>query len=169
MRDRMERLVVLPFSVGCVSQSSVAVGQQPSKRSKPDSISSSTKNTSKGRREEEESLSGESMKSSFRFLGLPKSNITNGFQRLFKSFSQLFVSKDGIEEMEMEMEIGFPTDVKHVTHIGPDGSATTNPVKGWDNLIISPELLSLPRVSLRQFELAKGAQADTPHVNYVPF
>ncbi|KAK6915752.1 CRIB domain [Dillenia turbinata] len=171
MRDRMERLVVLPFSVGCVSQSSVAVGQQPPKRSKPESISSSTKNTSKGHREEEEegSLSGESMKSSFRFLGLPKPNISNGFQRLFKSFksfSQIFVFKDEIEEMDMEMEIGFPTDVKHVTHIGLDGSATTNPMKGWDNLI-SPELLSLPSVSLRQFELAMAAQADTSHVKNV--
>lgn len=26
-----------------------------------------------------------------------------------------------IKDREMEMEIGYPTDVKHVTHIGPDG------------------------------------------------
>ncbi|CAA6664090.1 unnamed protein product [Spirodela intermedia] len=32
LRDRMERLVVLPFSVGCVSHSSVAVGRGHPKR-----------------------------------------------------------------------------------------------------------------------------------------
>jgi hypothetical protein len=40
--------------------------------------------------------------------------------------------------MEREMEIGCPTDVKHVTHIGLDGSTTTNPVKGWENLKAPP-------------------------------
>lgn len=56
-----------------------------------------------------------------------------------------------MEELEMDIEIGFPTDVKHVTHIGWDGSATNNPIKGWDNLI-PPELLSLPQLSLRQLD-----------------
>ncbi|CAK9167733.1 unnamed protein product [Ilex paraguariensis] len=66
-----------------------------------------------------------------------------------------------MEEMEMEMEIGLPTDVKHVTHIGWDGSTTTNPVKGWENFK-APEILSFPSISLRQFELAMAAQADGP-------
>lgn len=69
--------------------------------------------------------------------------------------------------MEMEMEIGLPTDVKHVTHIGWDGSTTTNPpVKGsnWDinTLKAQPEILSFPAISLRQFELAMAAQAADP-------
>lgn len=65
------------------------------------------------------------------------------------------------EVMEMEMEIGFPTDVKHVTHIGWDGSST-NPIKGWENLR-TPELLAnFPTISLRQFELAMAAQAHDP-------
>ncbi|KAA8538939.1 hypothetical protein F0562_025631 [Nyssa sinensis] len=165
MRDRMERLVVLPFTVGCVSHSSVAVIEQQPRRSKPHTNSSAI-----GTQEEEddkESLSSVNMRSSsFRFLALPKPNVSTGFYRLFKSFksfSHLFVYK---EEMETEMEIGFPTDVKHVTHVGLDGSATTNPIRGWDNLI-APELLSLPSVnSLRQFELAMAAtQADAPHLN----
>ena len=60
------------------------------------------------------------------------------------------------------MEIGSPTDVKHVTHIGWDATEpTSNPVHGWDNLI-SPELLSLQSGTLRQFELAIAAQASSP-------
>lgn len=63
---------------------------------------------------------------------------------------------------ELEMEIGVPTDVKHVTHIGWDGSANTNPIQGWDNLI-PPELLSLqPPASLRQLEISMAAQSDSP-------
>lgn len=39
MKDRMERLVVLPFSMGCVSHSSVEVATttSPSKKPKTDS------------------------------------------------------------------------------------------------------------------------------------
>jgi len=36
MRDRMERLVLLPFSIGCVSESSVAIGVHQTKRAKTD-------------------------------------------------------------------------------------------------------------------------------------
>ncbi|KAL0722256.1 hypothetical protein Bca4012_036855 [Brassica carinata] len=35
------------------------------------------------------------------------------------------------EEKEEEMQIGFPTDVKHVAHIGSDGPATNTP--SWMN------------------------------------
>jgi hypothetical protein len=73
-------------------------------------------------------------------------------------FDVIIVYKEEIEEMEKEMEIGCPTDVKHVTHIGLDGSTTTNPVKGWENLK-APEILSFPSISFRQFELAMAAQA----------
>ncbi|KAK9288703.1 hypothetical protein L1049_017166 [Liquidambar formosana] len=118
-----------------------------------------------GRQEGEESSSaGLRMNHSFGFLELPKPNISNGIHRLirrFKSFSQLFVFEE--VEMEKEMEIGFPTDVKHVTHIGWDGSTSTNPVKGWENLK-APEILAFPSISLRQFELAMAAQADGPLV-----
>ncbi|KAJ0450313.1 putative CRIB domain-containing protein RIC1 [Helianthus annuus] len=39
----------------------------------------------------------------------------------FKFISQIFVVK------EREMEIGYPTDVKHVAHIGSDGSSGSAP------------------------------------------
>ncbi|XP_059632832.1 CRIB domain-containing protein RIC4-like isoform X1 [Cornus florida] len=163
MRNRMERLVVLPaFSIGCVSHASVAVvDTNQSKKSKSESSTTVTR-----RQEGDESSSGVNMKNSRgNFLALPKPNISNGIHRLirsFRNFSQLFVYKEEMEEMEeMEMEIGLPTDVKHVTHIGWDGSTTTNPVKGWENLK-TPEILSFPTISLMQFELAMASQADQP-------
>lgn len=64
-------------------------------------------------------------------------------------------------EEEKEMEIGYPTDVKHVAHIGWDGSTTTTTsLKSWNNF--EPhDLLSLHSVSLRQFEPTMAAQAAT--------
>ncbi|KAG2265671.1 hypothetical protein HID58_075372 [Brassica napus] len=37
------------------------------------------------------------------------------------------------EEREAEMEIGFPTDVKHLSHIGVDGTMTTFDVYSTTN------------------------------------
>ncbi|MED6107060.1 hypothetical protein PIB30_010506 [Stylosanthes scabra] len=179
----MERLVVLPFTFGCASHSSVQLGAP--KSPKPDN--------SKGtiivpRRKEGEDrqrrsvIKGKMMKRlkpSSGFLVLPKPNVAAGIQRLIrgiKSLSQLFFYKDDImEEEEAEMEIGYPTDVKHVTHIGLDGSTTTNNinnnniinnniVNGWDNYDNNPpnapEFLCLSPISIKQFELAMNAQAQ---------
>ncbi|CAN6587144.1 unnamed protein product [Malus baccata var. baccata] len=169
----MERFVLLPFAIGCISESSVAVGgvqRQSPRRSKPDTNRSPIRTKEAEEEEDEEDrLSGESMKNSFRSLALPKPNISTGVHRLFKgfkNFSQLFVYKDDMEEevLEMGMEIGCPTDVKHVTHIGWDASAsaasaTIDPVRGWDNLV-SPDLLSVSPLSWRQFELSVPSQAE---------
>lgn len=91
---------------------------------------------------------------------LPRPNISAGFQKLikgFKNLSQLFVIfKEDDEEMEMEMEIGFPTDVKHVAHIGWDGLNSVGSMNSWDR---TPDFLSIPSLSLRQFELAMAAQS----------
>lgn len=67
--------------------------------------------------------------------------------------------------MEMEMEIGFPTDVKHVTHIGLDGSTTINNNNNINNinnnnLKATDQLLTFPSISLQQFELAMAAQSQ---------
>ncbi|XVF87684.1 hypothetical protein PTKIN_Ptkin18bG0140500 [Pterospermum kingtungense] len=48
-----------------------------------------------------------------------------GIYKGFKYISQIFVMK------EREMEIGYPTDVKHVAHIGWDGPSGTAP--SWMN------------------------------------
>ncbi|KAK4759727.1 hypothetical protein SAY87_022858 [Trapa incisa] len=44
-----------------------------------------------------------------------------GIYKGFKFISQIFVMK------EREMEIGYPTDVKHVAHIGWDGASGNAP------------------------------------------
>ncbi|XWS65142.1 hypothetical protein CRYUN_Cryun05aG0065800 [Craigia yunnanensis] len=161
MRDRMERFVILPFSVGCVSESSVAVAVQQPRRSKPADTNSTATRT---REEDEESLSSESMKYSLKFLPLPKPDISTGFHRLFKRFKtlpQLFAYKEEMEDSEKDMEIGFPTDVKHVTHIGLDDSASTSPSMGssWDNLLSPHQLFTFPSVPSGQCELPMETQA----------
>ncbi|KAF8651250.1 hypothetical protein HU200_063499 [Digitaria exilis] len=55
----------------------------------------------------------------------------------FKIISRIFVVK------EHEMEIGYPTDVKHVAHIGWD-SASGNASPSWmKNIMASPDFSSL--------------------------
>ncbi|XP_076930844.1 CRIB domain-containing protein RIC1-like [Bidens hawaiensis] len=50
-----------------------------------------------------------------------------GFLKGLKNFSNIFEE----EEDEPEIQIGMPTDVKHVAHIGADGPATESP--SWMN------------------------------------
>ncbi|KAK8549330.1 hypothetical protein V6N13_009006 [Hibiscus sabdariffa] len=116
MKERMERLVVLPFSAGCSSQASVAVGKSSPRKPKPEPT-------------------------------CPNPTI-------YKE----------IEEVTTEMEIGYPTDVKHVTHIGLDGTTTTssNPFKGWQDFSpMDHNFIAFPSISLSQFELAMAAQTHT--------
>ncbi|KAG6408378.1 hypothetical protein SASPL_131388 [Salvia splendens] len=104
---RLERFVLIPFSIRCDSESSVALAVATT--------------------------------------ASPKQPKTRGVKTVYK------------EEMEqMEMEIGFPTDVKHVAHIGLDGS--TSSLNNWENLKAS-EILSFPSISLQQFELAMASQS----------
>ncbi|CAJ1838870.1 unnamed protein product [Sphenostylis stenocarpa] len=154
MRKRMERIVV-PCSFSCASHSSVELGA-------PKGPKQDSKATIVAR--QDRSIIRANMKRSkpSGFLVLPKPNVAAGIQRIIKgikNLSQLFFYKEEVEEMEPEMEIGYPTDVKHVTHIGIDGSTITNNVKGWDNLK-APELLSLSPISFKQFELAMATQAQ---------
>ena len=56
-----------------------------------------------------------------------------------------------MEESEKDMEIGFPTDVKHVTHIGLNGSASCSPIMGSRDNHFSPhDLFTFPTVSSGQ-------------------
>ncbi|XVF41536.1 hypothetical protein PTKIN_Ptkin01aG0287200 [Pterospermum kingtungense] len=121
-----------------------------------------------GTREEDEesSSSDQSMKYSLKFLPLPKPDISTGLHRLFKgfkTFSQLFAYKEEMEEEEEEdMEIGFPTDVKHVTHIGLDDSASTSPSMGsWDNLLSPQRLFTFPSVPSME---TQAEAAASPHL-----
>ncbi|KAL9384831.1 hypothetical protein Peur_021841 [Populus x canadensis] len=165
MRDHMERFVVLPFSIACASHSSVDVASSEScKKPKPETKSHATR----GQEGEESSCKEKTKNNTLGFLlALPKPCISSSFHKLIRSIktlSQVFVYKEEDEElMEREMEIGYPTDVKHVTHIGLDGTTMTNPIKGWECLK-SPEIIPFPSFTLRQFELAMAAQAHGPLV-----
>ncbi|XP_042024962.1 CRIB domain-containing protein RIC6-like [Salvia splendens] len=62
-----------------------------------------------------------------------------GFFKGFKYISQIFED----EEKEDDIQIGLPTDVKHVAHIGWDGPAVDTP--SWMNQFSgSPDLDSAP-------------------------
>ncbi|KAL2470175.1 CRIB domain-containing protein RIC4 [Abeliophyllum distichum] len=158
MRDRMERFALIPFSLGCESDSCVAVAttHQLPQNKYTDSTFLETRQKEGARREKS------TKKRRRGFMALPKPFFSKGMHRLIKSlksFSHLFVYKEEMEEKEIE--IGFPTDVKHVSHIGLDGSTTINPVPEWKNLK-PPEIISFPTISLEQFELAMAAQSHAP-------
>jgi P21-Rho-binding domain len=99
-----------------------------------------------------------------------------GFQRVVKSFrnfsSQLFQVYEE-EEEEMEMEIGLPTDVQHVAHIGWDNIANNNFTQKWMNNggpqemssgSHGQEILSLSSpFSMRQLELAMAGVSSSGH------
>ncbi|KAK4258157.1 hypothetical protein QN277_007639 [Acacia crassicarpa] len=65
---------------------------------------------------------------------LKRSNVTGGLHRLIrriKGLSHSLFHREELVEVKSEMEIGYPTDVKHVTHIGLDGSITANQDMAW--------------------------------------
>ncbi|KAJ9546077.1 hypothetical protein OSB04_025784 [Centaurea solstitialis] len=155
MKDRMERLIVLPFTAGCVSSSSVSISIQHRRRPKEDIDSSNMVCRSKeGLNNHKDTSSDHVMKGSSRSPTPSKPNIYIGFHRLtrsIKSLSQSLVFKEETEEVEMEMEIGLPTDVKHVAHIGFDGSTTLN-ANGCNENLVVPDLLSLCPDFMAQYE-----------------
>ncbi|XP_071720985.1 CRIB domain-containing protein RIC2-like [Rutidosis leptorrhynchoides] len=150
MKETISRFLVLPFYMGCLSQSTTKID-----KSKVATTMSMKK----------EGSSKAKFKKPWNFVAPSRSNISRAMGRLirvaFKSFTHVFAYKD-IEDtrIETEMEIGYPTDVKHVTHIGYDGSMTTNLDKNSDTLQLT-DINSFPSVSLEQFELAMAAQAET--------
>ncbi|KAL3329492.1 hypothetical protein AABB24_036532 [Solanum stoloniferum] len=147
MKERsMEKFVVFPFSLGCVSESSVPVVNT----NKSHKTNNSQLNNLPTKRQV-----GDQSPSKVKINGvLVRRRISQGLDTFKRNFK---VYKEEIEEMEME--IGYPTDVKHVTHIGWDGSTKINPmIKNWDNSKES-DLLSFPSISIQQFELAMASQA----------
>ncbi|KAK1431512.1 hypothetical protein QVD17_07972 [Tagetes erecta] len=178
MKDRMERLIIFPFTAGCVSSSSVSVyvqhGRRPKehihlghtvcrsmkvvKEPKDATHDNVTKDLSK------DTTNDNATKDLSKLPALSKPNIYIGFHRLtrtIKSLSQsLVIFKDETEDEETEMEIGLPTDVKHVTHIGPDGPLT-NGANGCNHLPFLDDL-SLCLGSVAQYE--EHANIEPTHV-----
>ncbi|XP_076891966.1 CRIB domain-containing protein RIC4-like [Bidens hawaiensis] len=146
MKETRSRFVLLPFYTGCWNDQAVEV-KDTKVEAKPEAM-------------EGESSSSSTVKSkkSWSFVAPSRSDISKVMERLIRStlikgVTQMFAYKDFEDiESEPELEIGLPTDVKHVTHIVYDGSVTTNPDKNWDRLQ-PPESLSFPSVSLEQLEL----------------
>ncbi|KAL9248271.1 hypothetical protein vseg_021613 [Gypsophila vaccaria] len=135
IRGHMEKFVVLPFSMGCVCHASVAVAEHRPKTPKLYLQSPASRNKEDGEDKDEE-----------RFLRPILSTGVNRLVKSFKSLSQLFIYEDEMEEldMDMEMEIGSPTDVKHVAHIGLDSLGKTNPIMGWKDMDITPAFITHP-------------------------
>ncbi|KAG2297756.1 hypothetical protein Bca4012_054933 [Brassica carinata] len=115
MKDRIERFVVLPFSLGCSTQSSVAVAATHQHKKPNQLIKRREESDDNGLFPKEETKAENN-----------GANISDGIYKLvrsFKNFSHFFIRYE--EEREAEMEIGLPTDVKHLSHIGVDGTMTT--------------------------------------------
>ena len=84
----------------------------------------------------------------------------------FKSLSHIFeIYKEDDDEnedddMDAGIEIGFPTDVQHVAHIGLDGSTNLSSLRGLEG---ARDLLPLSNLTtLQQFELAMASLAAAP-------
>ncbi|CAL9216423.1 unnamed protein product [Arabidopsis halleri] len=148
MKDRMERFLILPFSLGCSTQSCVAVAtthqhkkpnQLIKRREEGDEngsfkkeytkMDNSSANISDGRVESDENGSFKKDYTKMDNNNNNGANISDGIYRIirsFKSFSHFFIRyEEETKEREAEIEIGFPTDVKHLSHIGVDGTTTT--------------------------------------------
>lgn len=154
MKERI-RKSVKPFTIECAS--SVTATTKEQSKDKSDSTAPQTEGSS---HKKSEALRCESVpkRSSVRSKSIPrvpeqscspqppvettmfsssstKSHVSTKWQRLKKglrAISQIFVST------EHEMEIGYPTDVKHVAHIGWDGPSVNGP--SWmDELRPAPD------------------------------
>ncbi|KAJ3709184.1 hypothetical protein LUZ61_012889 [Rhynchospora tenuis] len=141
MRDRRsDRFIVLPFSVSCVSQSSVSISNsKPKKQHQSEAQQIQSKNRETNAKPPFQKPNISKLIKSF------KSSLSHFLENLYK---------DEEEEEEKEMVIGYPTDVRHVTHVG---------VEGLNNAKQElPEFLSLGCVSslsVGQFEKAMAKQA----------
>lgn len=168
-RGRRDRFIVISFSSTCRSAASVDVVQSK----KPQGAGGSGEGTSAA---VIKPAKGESLSLVARLL--------RGFKNLSHQIFAVYDEEDEDEE-EPEMVIGLPTDVKHVAHIGWDGStSTTSSVRSWNRAAPPPGTAPAaasastsasassssaappppqaqpPSLSARQFELAMAAQAS---------
>ena len=85
--------------------------------------------------------------------------------RGFKNLSQIFaVYDEDEEEEEREMVIGLPTDVKHVAHIGWDGStSTTTSLRSWNRAAPPPPPASSSSSSSASASTSAAAPPQQQH------
>ena len=156
-----------PFSIGCMSQSAVAVADPlgkkppaPAPQPQADNPSSSTTTTATA---QERGAGEESSEDKARTAAAAAAGtVTAGVQRLLRGIKTFFAAYDVDEEEddeEQEIVIGYPTDVQHVGHIGWDG---INKVGGMGVGVGMAGAFSLPSsLSLRQLETAMDPGAAT--------
>ncbi|CAO2181934.1 unnamed protein product [Urochloa humidicola] len=177
------RFIAIPFSSGCRSHSSVDVvdtARHAGKKPHPQGIEFGVVPGGAPARQAAPAAAG----------GSKGESLVARLLRGFKNLSQIFAvyDEEEEEEEEREMVIGLPTDVKHVAHIGWDGStSTTTSLRSWNRAAPPPPPASsssasasaaappsqpqhqqqppeqyplpLPALDMRQFELAMAAQA----------
>ncbi|KAF2953987.1 CRIB domain-containing protein RIC4 isoform X1 [Oryza sativa Japonica Group] len=175
---RMDRFIVIPFSSTCRNGSSVDVVDGGKSGKKPQVMLCACLGGGGGGGEggggaAENKPKGESL----------VARLLRGFKNLSQIFAVYEDDGEEEEEEEREMVIGLPTDVKHVAHIGWDGSTnTTTSLRSWNRAAPPSSSASaastssalpapapppppsqqqppLPAFSMRQFELAMAAQA----------
>ncbi|XP_037444495.1 CRIB domain-containing protein RIC4-like [Triticum dicoccoides] len=156
-----------PFSIGCMSQSAVAVAHPlgkkppaPAPQPQADNPSSSTTTTATA---QERGAGEESSEDKARTAAAAAAGtVTAGVQRLLRGIKTFFAAYDVDEEEddeEQEIVIGYPTDVQHVGHIGWDG---INKVGGMGVGVGMAGAFSLPSsLSLRQLEIAMDPGAGS--------
>ncbi|XP_066310563.1 CRIB domain-containing protein RIC4-like [Miscanthus floridulus] len=155
------RFMAIPFASGCRSHSSVDVVDTTRHGKKPHPQGAETGAVPGGA-----SVRPPAPAAAASAAGGKGESLVARLLRGFKNLSQIFAVYDEDEdEEEREMVIGLPTDVKHVAHIGWDGStSTTTSLRSWNRAAAPPQLqeqypLPQPALSMRQFELAMAAQA----------
>ncbi|KAM3280165.1 hypothetical protein ACQJBY_047130 [Aegilops geniculata] len=160
MKDRRSG-AGFPFSIGCMSQSAVAVAdpldkkpQAPAPTPQQQAYNPSFSITTTAATTQERGAGEENSEDKAK-AAAASGIVTAGVQRLLKGIKTFFAAYDGEEEDEEEREIviGYPTDVQHVGHIGWDG---INKVGGMVGAFSLPSSLSL-----RQLEIAMDPGAAT--------
>ncbi|KAG6384497.1 hypothetical protein SASPL_155688 [Salvia splendens] len=144
------------------SLSIIAVGLQQAKRSKMDMVQLPQAKRTKMRSNTRKMKKAYLVKFEEPSKPIGDSKIPEAVQES-QELSQSFVYKDELEDTEMGMEIGLPTDVKHVTHIGLDGCASSILSKGWNNLTQS-RYDHLPSFSSTPLQLAMAKNAENPTI-----
>nr|CAB3475236.1 unnamed protein product [Digitaria exilis] len=143
------RFITIPFASGCRSHSSVDVvdtARHAGKKPHPQGIEFGVVPGGGAPARPPASGKGESLVA--RLL------------RGFKNLSQIFAVYDEEEEEEREMVIGLPTDVKHVAHIGWDGStSTTSSLGSWNRAAPPPP----PPPAMASSSSSSSASASTSY------
>nr|CAB3479244.1 unnamed protein product [Digitaria exilis] len=144
------RFITIPFSSGCRSHSCVDVvdtARHAGKKPHPQGIEFGVVPGGGAPARPPASGKGESL----------VARLLRGFKNLSQIFA-VYDEDDDEEEEEREMVIGLPTDVKHMAHIGWDGStSTTTSLRSWNRAAPPPP----PQPAMASSSSSSSASAFT--------